>query len=45
MTTADEPDENMRERLPPGQLRPDERGQDEAREDSKKAWHAANRGR
>jgi hypothetical protein len=28
MTTADEPEEHMGERLPPGELRPDERGQD-----------------
>ena len=33
MTTADEPEENKREQRPLGELRPDDRGQDELRED------------
>jgi len=33
MTTADEPEENKREQLPLGELRPNDRGQDEACED------------
>ena len=33
MTTVDEPQENKREHLPLGEMRPDDRGQDEVRED------------